>query len=510
VTVAAHDVFCLYPTPHGHVAALRGLTLDVAAGERVVVHGPNGSGKTTLMRVLTGEVAPSAGLVEVCGVDLVGAAEADRTSLRSRHIGRVDQHYALTLRPEISVLDNVALQLRLAGTGRRAARERAGAVLASLGLTHLAARRPATLSGGEAQRVCVCAAVAHSPSLILADEPTGELDRDSAEEVYDLLAAAAAASGAALLLVSHDARAARIADRIIRIRDGRLSEEWTDTSGSAVESLVVDDRGWVRLPEPLRRRAGVRSRVQATEAPGSIVLAPAPHDAGPARPAPQTVPPAPTGVVDHPRDMARLAAVTVSRAGRNVLDGASLTVPAGALTIVRGRSGAGKTTLLRVLCGLERPDAGSVRLAGVDLADLDRAARADLRRRLVAVGGQDTILVESVDVDENLDLVRLARGLPPDAALVESWVRTLGLSAVRSRPVRVLSGGERQRVAAARVLAAQPALAVFDEPTSRQDEAHAEVVAAALVAAARAGMAVVAATHDPVLAAAADQVVELG
>jgi ABC-type lipoprotein export system ATPase subunit len=515
VIVRAHDVFCLYATPKGHVAALRGLTLDVAAGERVVVHGPNGSGKTTLMRVLTGEVAPSAGIVEVCGVDLAGAAEADRARLRSRRIGLVDQHYARTLRPEISVLDNVALQLRLAGTGRRAARERAGAALASLGLTHLARRRPATLSGGEAQRACVCAAIAHSPSLILADEPTGELDRVSAEEVYDLLGAAAAASGAALLLVSHDARAARIADRIIRIRDGRLSEEWSGSPGSAGptgtvdESLVVDDRGWVRLPEPMRRRTGVRSRVRATEASESIVLTPAPHDAAPAEPAGPTVPLLPARVADSP-DVATLAGITVSRADRTILDGASMTVRAGALTIVRGRSGAGKTTLLRILCGLERPDAGSIHVAGVDLADLDRTARADLRRRLVAVGGQDTILVESVDVDENLDLVRLARGLPPDAPLVESWVRALGLAPVRRRPVRVLSGGERQRVAAARVLAAQPALAVFDEPTSRQDEAHAEIVAAALVAAARSGAAVVAATHDPVLVAAADEVVELG
>jgi ABC-type lipoprotein export system ATPase subunit len=513
VIVRAHDVFCLYPTPKGHVAALRGLTLDVAAGERVVVHGPNGSGKTTLMRVLTGEVAPSAGIVEVCGVDLVGAAEADRARLRSRRIGLVDQHYARTLRPEIPVLDNVALQLRLAGAGRRVARERAGAALASLGLTHLAARRPATLSGGEAQRVCVCAAIAHAPSLILADEPTGELDRASAEEVYDLLAAAAGASGASLLLVSHDARAARVADRIIRIRDGRLSEEW---SGANDESLVVDDRGWVRLPEPLRRRTGVRSRVRATEASESIVLAPAPHDTVPAGPAGPAGPAAPTGPASPPAhpvdspDLARLAGIAVARAGRTILDGASLTVRAGALTVVRGRSGAGKTTLLRVLCGLERPDAGSVRVAGVDLADLDRTARADLRRRLVAVGGQDTILVETVDVDENLDLVRLARDLPPDASLVESWVRALGLSPVRRRPVRVLSGGERQRVAAARVLAAQPALAVFDEPTSRQDEAHAEIVGAALVAAARSGAAVVAATHDPVLAAAADEVVDLG
>ena len=109
------------PTPRGHVAALRGLTLDVAPGERVVVHGPNGSGKTTLMRVLIGELAPSAGTVDVCGVDLAGAAEAVRTRLRGRRIGLVDQHHGRSLRPELSVLDNVALQLRLAGTGRRRA-----------------------------------------------------------------------------------------------------------------------------------------------------------------------------------------------------------------------------------------------------------------------------------------------------------------------------------------------------------------------------------------------------
>ena len=178
VAVRAHDVFCLYPTPRGHVAALRGLTVDVAAGERVVVHGPNGSGKTTLMRVLIGELAPSAGTVEVCGVELVGAGETDRTRLRGRRVGLIDQHHGRSLRPEISVVDNVALQLRLSGVGRRSARKRAQTLLDSLDLGALAGRRPVTLSGGEAQRVAVCAAVAHSPQLILADEPTGE-DRKS-------------------------------------------------------------------------------------------------------------------------------------------------------------------------------------------------------------------------------------------------------------------------------------------------------------------------------------------
>ena len=269
--VVAHDVFCLYPTPRGYVAALRGLTLEVAPRERVVVHGPNGSGKTTLLRVLSGELPPSAGLVRVAGVDLVGAEDAERVRLRSRELGLVDQHHARTLRPELDVCDNVALQLRLAGWKATAARTRATESLESLGLEHLAARHPSSLSGGEAQRVSVCAALAHGPRLVLADEPTGELDRVSADAVYDLLVQATVALGAALLLVSHDARAGRIADRVVRIRDGRLSEEWTPGTTSS-ETLVVDDRGWLRLPEALRRRTGVETGVHADAAEGRIVL----------------------------------------------------------------------------------------------------------------------------------------------------------------------------------------------------------------------------------------------
>jgi ABC-type lipoprotein export system ATPase subunit len=509
LAVRAHDVFCLYPTPRGHVAALRGLALDVAGGERVVVHGPNGSGKTTLMRVLIGELAPSAGTVSVCGVDLAGAGEGARSRLRSVHIGLVDQHHGRSLRPELSVRDNVALQLRLSGVRAGAARRRSAELLDGLGLGSLTGRRPATLSGGEAQRVAVCAAVAHDPSLILADEPTGELDPASADEVYDLLAAAAARTRAALLVVSHDARATRIADRIVRIRDGRLSEEWTPADAGH-ESLVVDDRGWVRLPEPLRRRAAIGPRVRASTVDASVVLTPT----GPPSPVEMPTPtqkPAPTerSLRVAGAAVARAEGIVVRRAGRTVLDGVGLVLTAGTLTVVQGRSGSGKTTLLRVVCGLERPDAGTVRVGEVDLAGLDRSALADLRRAGIAVAGQSTALVETMDTDENLELVRLARRLPPDAARTGEWVAALGLSAVRRRPVRVLSGGERQRVSVARVLAAQPPLAVLDEPTSRQDEAHAELVVAALVAAARGGAAVVAATHDPVLVAAADAVVAL-
>ena len=525
--LVAHDLFCLYATPTGHVAALRGLSLEVAAGERVVVHGPNGSGKTTLLRVLSGELAPSAGLVRVCGVELAGADERERRQLRSMRLGLVDQHHAGTLRPELDVAHNVALQLRLAGCPAAEAMDRARQSLAGLGLDALAARRPQTLSGGEAQRVAVCAAVAHGPSLLLADEPTGELDRESAEQVYRLLAAATGAAGASLVLVTHDTGAAVLADRVVRIRDGRLSEEWSPSHhpvGSSEgtpqrpderrETLVVDDRGWVRLPERLRRIARVNGGVRARALDEGILLTTAARPGAAATdPAPGPAPDGVGGAAPRPpagsQPAARLQAVRVVRAGREVLAAVDLEVMPGRLTVVRGPSGAGKTTLLRVATGLEQPASGRAILAGVDLAGLDRAARAVLRRDHVALAGQGGGLVDALDVAENLALARDARGRPHDPGVVQAWVDALGLHAVRHRRVGLLSGGERQRALVARVLSCGVGLVVLDEPTSQQDEANAERVVAVLRAAAATGTAVLSATHDPVLVDAAQTVLTL-
>ena len=516
MTVRAHDVFCLYPTPRGHVAALRGLTLDIRPGERVLVHGPNGSGKTTLLKVLAGQQAASAGTVSVCGVDLVGAPERDRAALRARNLGLIEQSHLRSLRPELTVRDNIALQLALGGMRRDRARRAADDVLGDLGLVALAPRRPQTLSGGEAQRVAVCAAVAHRPTLVLADEPTGDLDRENAEAVHDLLATVTGAVGAALLLVSHDTQAVRIAHRIVRIRDGRCSEEWRpDDAGR--ESLVVDDRGWVRLPEAVRRETGMRERLYASVVDGSIFLSNADEttdtrvdtstgavEAGSWAASNQ---PHVTTAVDGP--IATLTDVTVDRGGRRVLDKRSLRVCPGSLTVVRGRSGSGKTTLLRLLAGLDRPDTGEVVVAGVDLATLDRAGLADLRRAHMAVAGQGAALLESLDVTANLEMARQVRGLAPESPDVSGWIEALGLGPLRDRAVRVLSGGERQRVGLGRVLAVAPTIAIVDEPTSQQDEANAERLVAVLSAAAARGIAVVAATHDPVLVAAADDVLDL-
>jgi ABC-type lipoprotein export system ATPase subunit len=499
------DAFCLYAVPGGAtVAALRGMTLHVAAGERVVVHGPNGSGKTSMLRMLTGELAPSAGSVTLAGIELAGATPRQLTTMRRDVLGIVDQHAARTLRPELDVLDNVGLQLRLAGHSRGAARARARELLDALELGRLASRKTPTLSGGEAQRVAVCAAIAHEPAVILADEPCGELDGANADAVYELLAAASQHVDAAMLIVTHDGRAARIAHRVVRIRDGRLSEQWNPASPDQ-KRLVVDARGWLRLPERARQAIGLVEQVEVRETDGGLLLFPD----GPAAQSGELRPlalPSPDRVDAPVATGERLA---LAYGDRVLFDGMDITLEPAALTVLRGRSGTGKSTLLRLLLGLADPDSGVVRLGGVALGELDRPARAALRRQLTAVAAQSGALGETLDASENLALALAARGLPPDHDAVVSVMAALDLTAVARRPARLMSGGERQRVTLARSLVVRRPLVVLDEPTSQQDEAHAELVAEVLTAAARSGTTVLCATHDPLLVSAASTVVEL-
>ncbi len=494
------DLFCLYRRDGSEVAALRGLTLAVAPGERVLVHGPSGAGKTTLMRVLGGFAQPSAGRAVVLGAELHRLSPRERARFRRDRLGLIDQGHRRALLPELSVLENVALPLVLAGCARAESRARARDQLERLGLAELAERSPVELSGGQAQRVATCAALAHEPPVILADEPTGELDEQSADAVYDLLAEIAREHGSTLLIVSHDPRAARVADRMVRIRDGRLSEERFPIDSP--ESLVVDDRGWLRLPDELRRATALGQRVRAQREGDAIVLRAA-------------VPTPLASVSPQSAVTARAGGRVVARlrgAGRRygeavVVRPLDLDVHAGELTVLFGRSGSGKTTLLRMLAGLERPSEGEVEVAGVSLGGLDRTALAELRRRCLAMASQGTELVDALDASENVALSLRLR--ERDRSSGDAWLATLGLGGLAGRPARVLSGGERQRVAVARVLAAGAALALFDEPTSQLDEANAERLGDALRAAARDGGAIVCATHDPVLVARADRVIEL-
>ena len=201
---------------------LQGASLKLAAGEVVALVGPSGSGKSSLLHIVGLLEKPDGGTISLGGAVIDTENEATRTALRLQHIGFVYQ--AHNLLPEFTAQENIALPARLAGRARASAMQDALLALERLGLADRATHLPSQLSGGEQQRVAIARALANQPSLVLADEPTGSLDAAAGEKVADLLFAEAREQGTAILLATHDLDLAARADRIVRLHDGKITQ----------------------------------------------------------------------------------------------------------------------------------------------------------------------------------------------------------------------------------------------------------------------------------------------
>ena len=502
--VELQDVFRIYQTPEGDAAALQGLSLKVHDGEKLVVLGPSGSGKSTLLRLLAGLDRPSAGSVRVFGEDVGKLTGRGLGAYRSDALGYADQHYARALVPELTARELVALQPALRGSSRLERHARADELLERVGLTGKRDSLPRELSGGEQQRVALCAALAHSPKLFLADEPTGELDHANALLVYDAIAELTRAQGCTTVIVSHDPESTLIADRVVRVRDGRVSEEWAREGGE--ESIVIGRGGWLRLPEEFLHRAGIQTRAVARLEDHAIVVT----AAEPSVPAGPVELRGSEPLTPSARVVADVRGLTRRFAAATALDGLDASFLSGRLTAVTGPSGSGKTTLLHLLAGLDLPSSGEVFVTGRRMDELDREERAALRAAQIGFVGQQPGLVPFLSAKENVELglaLRLS-GSEPQArpGRADALLETVGLSERATQRLSRLSTGERARVAIARALAPQPTLLLVDEPTSRLDQANAAAVAALLARLAHEhDTAVVCATHDPVVIDQADE-----
>ena len=217
--IEVHNLTLTVPSAAGPVNILRGIDIAVAQGEAVGVVGPSGSGKTSLLMVLAGLERPSSGSVKLAGQELTGLSEDALSALRRRDVGIVFQAFHLIA--SMTALENVAIPLELAGDEN--AMQRAEASLRSVGLGHRLTHLPGMLSGGEQQRVALARAFAARPRLLLADEPTGNLDRATGESVMDLLFNLRAEHGTTLMLITHDPALAGRCDRIISIADGKIA-----------------------------------------------------------------------------------------------------------------------------------------------------------------------------------------------------------------------------------------------------------------------------------------------
>lgn len=261
--VEAVDVSRTYRLDGFSVPALRGVSLTVAAGDHVALVGPSGSGKSTLMHLLGGLDRPTSGRLAIGGRDVGSLSAAELAALRNETIGFVFQ--AFHLLPRTSAVDNVALPLVYRGVGARQRRERAAAMLGRVGLGHRLGHRPNQLSGGEQQRVAIARALVNDPAVLLADEPTGNLDSVTGEAVLKLLEQLNAESGVALVLVTHDDEVAMRAGRRIAMRDGVIV---ADSVVDGSHDLPVSGPGG--LPDTLVPAPSTEPRSASGSGPGRM------------------------------------------------------------------------------------------------------------------------------------------------------------------------------------------------------------------------------------------------
>ena len=462
------------------MAALRGLDIEVAPGEVVAVVGASGSGKSTLLRILAGLDRPSAGAAEALGFALERAPERELVRYRA-DVGVIDQQYWRSLSPYLTAFEAIELPLRLRGWPAAARHARAQELLGEVGLGERGAHTPSRLSGGEQQRVAFAAALAPRPSLLLADEPTAELDERTAAELVALLQQLVRREGATAIVVTHDRLVESMADRIVYVRDGRAIA--IRRGGPDAEaSRITDASGWhaPALPPP-----------------------------------PPPMPRVEAAAGTQPAVVVEGLTRTYGTGGSAVHAVRDLTArfAEGGLHIVTGPSGSGKSTLLRLVAGLDRPTAGRVVTLGTDLATLGREGLATFRAREVAFCPQAPRLVPFLSAQENVELALSIRGAAPDAAARRARaleaLAEVGLADFAAESPETLSGGERVRVAIARAVAARPRLLILDEPTAALDRASATSLIAMLARLDRADVTMLVATHDRDLISAASDRLDL-
>jgi len=252
------------------VVALQGLDFEMEEGEFVAIVGKSGAGKSSLLQIVAGLDQPSAGRVRVAGVDLTEITSDQLLQHYRRNVGFLWQDFTRNLLPYLRAVRNVELPMLLAGVRGKTRKSRSRALMDATDLGHRTFARVNQLSGGEQQRLGLCVSLALGPKLLLADEPTGELDTERSIQIYDLLRRLCHEGGLSVLVVTHDLAVATRADRTVRLEDGRMATE-RHRYGD-VELLSVDQRGRVQLPREMLNEARIDRRVEAEIVDEGILL----------------------------------------------------------------------------------------------------------------------------------------------------------------------------------------------------------------------------------------------
>jgi energy-coupling factor transport system ATP-binding protein len=429
--------------------------LDIAAGECVLVTGPSGCGKSTLARVLSGLIPQAIGAI-MAGEVTVGGQNVREHSIAelATHVGTVFQNPATQLF-HLRVADDVAFGPRNLGLQETQIAERVSWALAATGISALAQRNPATLSGGQKQLVAIAAALAMRPQVLLLDEPTASLDNAGTARVLSALRTLQAELGLTIVLIEHRlAEVAQLADRILVLDAGRISVD-------GPLSEVLADRQFLR-------KTGLRRPLDAPPASWESLLCENGHkpDAAP---------------------LLALQGISAGYDGRRVLENLDLTLFAGEFAALVGANGCGKSTLALVAAGLLNPMAGTLRFDGT------KRPQPGLDISLLFQDPAEQLFTNSVDEEVAFGPRNYGRFTAPDH---EQVLAAADLADLRERRPVALSLGQQQRTALAAAVALRPRLLILDEPTLGQDWGHMQRLMDFLLTLNREGMAILLITHD--------------
>jgi peptide/nickel transport system ATP-binding protein len=540
--VRCDNLIKIYKVADVEAVALQGLNLEIAQGEMMALVGPSGVGKSTLLNVLGGLDTPSAGHVQVAGWDLLRLKDRERVKYKRQVVGFVWQQPARNLLPYLSARENVELPMEYNGVEASQRTARSQDLLDAVGLASRADFLPHRLSGGEQQRVALAVALANNPPLLLGDELTGQVDSETAMQVFDAVWAINQAYDTTVVVVTHDPLVAGRVDRVVTMRDGRTSTEirrrgnrqdCADQQPAHLheeEWIILDPVGRLQLPrgyvntlrmselirlhlEPdhisLWPRIGDEPRPEERRQSPSVAQLQSPAGSQPFASA-QDQQPDGTGVSITAENLTR----TFQLAGEEIhaLHDVDLEIPAGSLSVIKGPSGSGKTTFLHLIAGLDEPTSGAVRFGERSLGEMSPQDKVDLCRQQIGFVFQTFGLLPFLSVAENIQVpLRLLHTSRRERrVLVDEALDMVGLVDRARHRTDELSGGEQQRVAIGRALVKRPTLILADEPTGQLDSlTGASIIALLREIVAQTGVTVVVASHDPNVHEAADLIFEL-
>jgi len=280
--IECSGLFKIYKSADLEVVALRGLELTVQQGEILAIVGASGSGKSTLLNILAGYDAPSAGTIRVGDFDLLQMTNKEVVKYRRHEVGFIWQETSRNLFPYLTTLENVELPMVIAGSPKTERKKRAQDLLDIVGLGDRSNHKPAELSGGEQQRVAIAVGLSNKPPLLLADEPTGELDDQTGKEVLELLNKVNQDLGTTILIVTHDPAIATSVQRAIAIKDGKTSTETTrevsyerklnGETANTEEFLLIDTAGSVQIPRDVLNKLSIERKVRVDIKDGKVTL----------------------------------------------------------------------------------------------------------------------------------------------------------------------------------------------------------------------------------------------